>query len=191
MGSLRKALSILHDRYHVPNVVISSIPLHPWLVSSLPPLKTSKLGPGAHLLCISSTKATVNSTVHTCVFPTIAGYFSGVGDLFSALILAHFDPKPAIPTPVDGSTPLSMATTLSLTKTQYILALTNQHASALPEDERTSTDDELDAKDPDRKVLRMKGRELRLVQGQDVLRLGPTDRFQNLCRMEPWADFWQ
>lgn len=191
MENLRRALLILHEQYHVSNVVISSITLYPWLLASIPNLKSSIQGSGEHLLCISSTKDTTNSTVHTCAFPTISGYFSGVGDLFSALVLAHFDPKPPTPAPLDGSTPLSMATTLSLTKTQYILALTQQHASMLPEDDRTITDDELDTKDPARKIRRMKGRELRLIQGQDVLRLGPTDEFQNLCRMEPWINFWQ
>ncbi|KAG1738995.1 Ribokinase-like protein [Suillus lakei] len=90
LSALRDALSILHK--HVQHVVISSIPLRPWLSKVLPETMqppASADNQQAFLLCISSshTGASSHSTVHARVVPLIPGYFSGVGDLFSALIL--------------------------------------------------------------------------------------------------------
>ncbi|KAF8997877.1 Ribokinase-like protein [Cyathus striatus] len=135
--SLRSALKSLHENSHVPNVVISSIPLKPWLLS-----------------------------FHAQVVPTIPGYFSGVGDLFSALILAHYHPD----IHVEGSTPVSTAAAQALTKTHALLEITHEYALTLPEEERLPTDDELDEADPMRKTRRMRGRELLLIQGQDIIR---------------------
>jgi hypothetical protein len=55
-------------------------------------------------------------------------------------------------------------------KRTAIVQLTQAHAQNLDEADRTSTDDELDKKDPMRLVRRMRGRELRLIQGQDIIR---------------------
>ncbi|RDB18475.1 putative pyridoxal kinase BUD16 [Hypsizygus marmoreus] len=103
LPSLQQALKVLHEQYRVPNVVITSIPLQQWLYDVLPP----GIQPPAdeeHLLCITSASPSSSSsssasapssdisTVHALSVPLIQGYFSGVGDLFSALLLAHFDP---------------------------------------------------------------------------------------------------
>ena len=68
-----------------------------------------------------------------------------------------------------------------------LLTLTHEHAQGLPEEDRQPTDEELDAREPERKIRRMRGRELRLIQGQDVLRgAAQTEYF----RMVPWGGFW-
>ncbi|KAH9995087.1 Ribokinase-like protein [Russula vinacea] len=155
-ASLHKALTILHETYSVPNVVIIS-------------------DHEQSLLCLASVRATDDggsstpshrpSTVYAACVPLISGYFSGVGDLFSALVLGHYDASsPPAPLP-----PLPRAVSLALTKTHAILRLTEKYASSLPPDERTTTDDELDEKDPERRIRRMRGRELRLVQGRKIL----------------------
>ncbi|KAL6297847.1 Ribokinase-like protein [Sparassis latifolia] len=198
-ASLRRAMKILHDEYRVPNVVISSIPLRAWLDDLLP----AQIRPSSQhtdidfLLCISSSSSPANSggeggagrermlSAHVQCIPCLPGYFSGVGDLFSALVLAHFHPDAA---PAGAETPLSHAVSRALTKTHAILMLTDEHAQHLPEDERLPTDDELDAREPDRKIRRMRGRELRLIQGQDILR-GATDLEPR--RMVPWTTFWE
>ena len=72
----------------------------------------------------------------------------------------------------------------ALSKTHAILSMTHEYAAALPEEDRLPTDEELDAADPERKIRRMKGRELRLIQGQDVLRAHATDE------MHVWSGFW-
>jgi pyridoxine kinase len=76
---------------------------------------------------------------------------------------------------------------LALTKTHAILRLTENHASSLPPDERTTTDDELDEKDPERLIRRMRGRELRLVQGRKIL---SGDAMGELRWLKEWVDFW-
>ena len=211
LASLRRAVKILHDEYHVPNVVISSIPLRQWLVDALP--RRLQPPPGEHdpdvdyLLCIVSSTEThpqsdAPSSVHTRIIPCIPGYFSGVGDLFSALVLAHYEPTPSSTPPstpapalqnhyTNGfthSTSLSRAVSQALTKTHAILTLTHEHAKTLPEEDRQPTDEELDASEPDRQVRRMKGRELKLIQGQDILRRMDA---MDSARMDPWLDFWE
>lgn len=175
--SLRDAIRKLHEEYQVPNVVVSSIPMKPWLAQFLP--AEIPKSQSIDLLCISSSRGNPgkNSAVHACTVPLIPGYFSGVGDLFSALILAHFDP--------DGKSPLPDAVGKALSKTHDIIQLTNAHAQTLDEADRTTTDDELDRKDPMRLVRRMRGRELRLIQGQDIIRGEGSSR-----QMKAWESFW-
>jgi pyridoxine kinase len=58
---------------------------------------------------------------------------------------------------------------------------------SLPEEERLETDEEKDVTEPTRRTRRMRGRELRLVQAQDILRgvdLG------EVRRMKAWDNFW-
>ncbi|KAH9857303.1 Ribokinase-like protein [Lenzites betulinus] len=182
-ASLRQAIRKLHDTYHVPHVVISSIPLKPWLTELLP----THLRPPADstdasfLACIASSRGDDASVYATC-FPCLPGYFSGVGDLFSALVLAHFH---------DGvsheESPLSRAASQAVSQTHAMLSLTHEAASALPEDERLVTDEELDAREPMRKIKRMRGRELRLIEGQDIIRGVRPIQYR---RLEPWAGFW-
>ena len=175
--SLRDAIRKLHEEYQVPNVVVSSIPMKPWLAEVLP--EEIPKGQPTDLLCISSSRSgsEKGSVVHACTVPLIPGYFSGVGDLFSALVLAHFDP--------DGKSPLSDAVGRALTKTHAIVQSTNVYTQTLGEADRTSTDDELDEKDPMRLVRRMRGRELRLIQGQDIIRGDGLGR-----EMKAWESFW-
>ncbi|KAF8075216.1 Ribokinase-like protein [Lyophyllum atratum] len=204
MASLRKALSILHDTYRVPNVVISSMPLTPWLCDALPPVIRPPAG-SEHLLCIASSNpssclssaAPVTQPqppiVHAQCVPLLPGYFSGVGDLFSALLLAHF-PRTPLSASSDSSstpsvptlTPLAQAAAQALATTYYILCLTHEHAQTLSAHERVPTDDEADAAEPLRKTRRMRGRELRLVQGQAAIRgFGVHVR-----PMGVWDGFW-
>jgi pyridoxine kinase len=198
--SLRHALTILHEQYHVPNVVISSIPLKQWLIDELPeamrPLELISEDDD-YLLCLCSSIVNVGenkglSAVHAQFVPLIPGYFVGVGDLFSALLLGHFQSEELLPPPEGEDpkqTPLSYATSMALTKTHGLLKATYQYTLTLPEDERQPTDDEKDAAEPVRKLKRMRGRELRLVQpeGQDIIRgVGSIDT----RRTSPWLNFW-
>lgn len=176
------------------------MPLRQWLIDALPPsirppsIETSD---NNYLLCLCSSWVDLqdnngSSIIHTQFVPLIPGYFSGVGDLFSALLLGHFqsnDMLPALEGDVSKQTTLSCATSMALTKTHAILQSTYQYTLILPEDERQSTDEEKDAVDPMRQLKRMKGRELRLVQpeSQRIIRGEcPT----NIRCMEPWLDFW-
>ncbi|KIP04909.1 hypothetical protein PHLGIDRAFT_108903 [Phlebiopsis gigantea 11061_1 CR5-6] len=189
LASLRQALRILHEEHHVPNVVISSIPLRRWLLEALPPAARPPAADldGDFLLSIASSAADAArgarpSVVHARHVTCLPGYFSGVGDLFSALVVGHFHSAP--PPPCAGASVLSYAVAQALSKTHAILSMTHEYAAALPEEDRLPTDEELDGVDPERKIRRMKGRELRLIQGQDVLRAHATEE------MYVWNGFW-
>ncbi|KAF8647760.1 hypothetical protein AX16_006595 [Volvariella volvacea WC 439] len=209
--TLREALRRLHKQYQVPNVVISSIPLKLWLWEALPiehrpPISkaTNFVIPVDRLVCITSTliphytqsASSPMSIIHAETIPLIPGYFSGVGDLFSALLLGHYDiSAPALPTDdlteLKGNppetTPLTDAASEALTKTHAMLQETHKHYEALPEDERTETDVEQDKVNPLRKTRRMRGRELRLIQCQNILRgIGITE----VRKLKPWKGFW-
>lgn len=191
LPSLQRALNILHNELKVPNIVISSIPLKPWLLDALPanirPSTSNATEISDYLLCISSSSdpSKNTSSVHAQCVPLIPGYFSGVGDLFSALLLGHFDPTSTSLTP--PHTPLSYAASQALTKTHAVLTLTYEYASKLPEEDRLVTDDEKDTDEPLRRTRRMKGRELRLVQGQDIFRRQTNG---DIRQMEAWTGFW-
>ncbi|KAF9528947.1 bud site selection protein 16 [Crepidotus variabilis] len=190
LSSLQKALEILHTRYQVPNVVISSIPLTPWLWSALPPSIRPE-NEKSHLICLASSLPTPQvpssstSVVHAQCVPLFPGYFSGVGDLFSSLLLAHFHPDEH-PQNLTANC-LSEAASQALTKTHAILQITHGQALTLPEDERLPSDDELDKAEPLRRTRRMRGRELALIRGQDILR---GVNIRSLREMRIWRDFW-
>jgi pyridoxine kinase len=197
-ASLHKALTILHETYSVPNVVISSIPVEEWLKDLIPRhIRSSADDHEQSLLCLASvrtansgsTSSRPSSMVYGACIPFIPGYFSGVGDLFSALVLGHYNDAPDNDGCASSPTlpPLPRAVSLALTKTHAVLRLTVKYASSLPSDERTTTDDELDQKDPERLIRRMRGRELRLVQGRKIL---SGEAMGELRWLKEWVDFW-
>ncbi|PCH36428.1 bud site selection protein 16 [Wolfiporia cocos MD-104 SS10] len=196
LTSLRRALKVLHEDYHVPNVVISSIPLRQWLLDILP----THIRPHADihdsdfLACIASAKSPADdpatSAVHAQCIPCLPGYFSGVGDLFSALVIGHYKQSniTCIPPIGETETPLSYAVSQALTKTHAILTLTHEYAQTLPEEHRSPSDEELDGRDIERKIRRMRGRELRVIQGQDIIRGAKPVEYRQLL---PWTEFWE
>ena len=171
----------LHNDHGVPHVVVSSIPFDAarselW---ALPPDLRSTFTDNTSvfpytevsLLCISSSKTRDNPVVHAAVVPQLAGYYSGVGDLFSAMVLAHFEPSSSTDPPF--STSLSRAASAALRITHAILRRTVLYASRQPNAEMDNyTDDELDSMDEGRQARRMKARELRLVQSADLILSG-------------------
>ncbi|KAJ3853696.1 Ribokinase-like protein [Lentinula lateritia] len=158
LHSLRHALTKLHKDFGVPNVAISSIPLTQWLSEALPnAIRPPSGSESEHLLCITSSVSNKNSPsdVHAQCVPLLPGYFSGVGDLFSSLVLAHYNPSlesslPEVHLPFRTS--LSEAVSQALTKTHAVLCKTFEYSERLPEEERLVTDDEKDAVEPIRKV---------------------------------------
>lgn len=182
-ASLRQAIRKLHETYKAPHVVISSIPLKGWLKDFLPahirpPLESSDTD---YLATIASSQQ--GNAVYAASFPCLPGYFSGVGDMFSALVLAHFQQSST----TEGVSSLSTAVSQAVSKTHAMLSLTHEAALALPEDERQTTDEELDVREPLRKIRRMRGRELRLIQGQDIIRGTQTIK---RIQLQPWTEFW-
>lgn len=187
--SLRRALKTLHETYGVQRIVISSIPLHPWLRQALP---KNILPPSAdeieHLLCITSQKNppadghSSPSTVYAQTVLQLRGYYSGVGDLFSALCLGHYD---SLTPEANVLPPLAHAVTQALVKTHKVISYTYD---SLQDDGREFTDEEKDKLDPLRRTRRMKARELRLIESQDIIR-APLIRDTEQM-LEAWSEFW-
>ncbi|KAH0836853.1 Ribokinase-like protein [Lanmaoa asiatica] len=201
LTSLRAALRKLHDIYCVRNVVISSIPstklsasLPSYLLPPMQPRDGSIYDEQSYLICIASSVDDNDnleegplSTVYASCVELIPGYFSGVGDLFSALLLGHFHTPQSSTYPTSStksSLPLAHAVSHTLSRTHAILTLTHESASTLS---LPSTDDDLDAGEPERQNRRMKGRELKIVQGQDVFRRKEWD---GVAKMQVWEGFW-
>lgn len=201
LPSLRSALRKLHREFGVRSVIISSIP--PGTLE-LPP----SIGIRSHpkndlytpdsLLCLASfddgtSSGPTISRVHTMRVPKIAGYFSGVGDLFSALVCAFFEDE--LSTQMGGDngitassqTPVSLATARAVNVTHAVLLDTERHYLSLPEADRPDTDTEKDKADSSRRPRRMRARELRIIQAIDVIRTGSTALLGDLAE---WTDFW-
>lgn len=83
--SLQKAILQLHDDCGIPYVVITSVEAQV-LNSNLDKEE------GDYIYCVISIKTHLSSDVQMRMFqiPTIKSYFTGVGDLFSALLLDKF-----------------------------------------------------------------------------------------------------
>ncbi|KAK4463080.1 putative pyridoxal kinase [Cladorrhinum samala] len=78
MSSLGRAIDVLHERYGVPHIVITSVSLsHP----DHPDSSLSVVG--------SSMTSDRRSRAFKIVFPSIDCYFSGTGDMFAALMVVR------------------------------------------------------------------------------------------------------
>jgi pyridoxine kinase len=190
--NLQRALKILHEERHVPDVVISSLPLSTAFTQSLPPSIAVPREPadniynGETLLCVCSSSNTIgNPNIYAKAFPRIRGYFAGVGDIFSALVLAHYSAAPV--TSTKASPALPRAVSLALITTASVILRTRHYYVSLPPSETPDTDDELDNKDPERRVKRMRARELRLIQSMDAIRAPNAEGSD----MKEWSGFWE
>lgn len=150
LHALKAALDTFHDRYNMPNIVISSTP------SS----HIEGLEPG-FLVCAGSSRPLGSSVSQqfTITFPALPEHYEGVGDVFSALILAHF----AEPTPSQEACPLSRTAEIAIATLAGILTKTRSHALQLARDEVDITGAN-PAETPEERIKRMALVELRLVQ---------------------------
>lgn len=199
LQTLHSALSGLHSDHDLLHIALSSIPLPASLVASLglppPPEAYTRLLPDSPLpwyhptsssapeddilVCFASTFANEGLETYAFALPTVQGYFSGVGDLFSAMVLAHF--------PGTGERPLHNAVSRALMIVQQVLLRTHIYSlshsatqgeatprplhstSVIPTDNELDAAQPVDAKDPKRKAKRMRLRELRLIQERQLL----------------------
>ena len=214
LPSLHSSLHHLHTAYGLPHIALSSMPLPMKIVSSLnlpghPESYTSLAadpsrsdttvhsdsGDDEILVCFASTF--IDGQMDTWAFrlPTLRGYFSGVGDLFSALVLAHLDDDPRhwadFPLfPYAVSRALLTVQQILLKTHLYSLSQTGrlnhaaprykQHADAtssgdhtlasvVPSDGHPDPERFLDSNDPRAKATRMRKRELRIIQERRLI----------------------
>ncbi|KAL7421924.1 putative pyridoxal kinase [Cryptotrichosporon argae] len=150
LPSLHAALLELHTQ--VPNVVLSSLVLPTALLASLgaapppaPPVYTALL-PAASpawydpalsgadtLVCLASAR-TPDGACETWLYalPTVRGYFSGVGDLFSALVLGHYDAPAGLPCPSSAASASASSWQTETSTPAITIADTTAPASADP-----------------------------------------------------------
>ncbi|GMK55229.1 hypothetical protein CspeluHIS016_0202850 [Cutaneotrichosporon spelunceum] len=208
ISTLYQALTALHTTYGVKHVALSSVSLPVSLVSSLrippPPSSYTRLLPESHppwydavgvanddeevLVCFSSTYTNGELETYAFALPTIRGYFSGVGDLFSALVLGHYlRPENS----ASDLPPLAFAVSRALLTVQQILLRTHlfsltaaSSGTTTPQPVREGppapdsiipSDTELDdaplgnPSDIKRRARRMRLREMRVVQERALI----------------------
>ncbi|WFD43881.1 pyridoxal kinase [Malassezia psittaci] len=185
VASLKASLNKLHSAYHIPHILITSL--------DLPTSDLEKIGASTSLIEGKQPMLLIGSTwnpdkqqpsVWHLQFPSLGEYFSGVGDLFSALTIARYTehandiPQPAraayeqLSETQEGECDLAIAraVTLAVASLQQVLVRTADTMMSLG---KISGIDPLQAshlaKEEDRvKIMRM--RELRLVQSaNDIL----------------------
>lgn len=81
MTSLTRAIEVIHAKYLVPHIVLTSVSLD-----------NGDNGDGARTLCVvgsTMTASTRKPRVFTIRFPAIDAYFSGTGDMFAALMVVR------------------------------------------------------------------------------------------------------
>ncbi|CAD6920487.1 unnamed protein product [Tilletia controversa] len=198
LDTLYAVLSTLHVKRGSPNVVITSVDLsdedlhhigaQPKLASDGTTLMTLIGSSFDHSQQQSSSSASPRELLRPWFiqFPEVPGYFSGVGDTFSALLIGRFDPSStarsdssAAPSHVARAAELAIASLQSvLSRTSEAISqapplpdntqLTILAKAALPESAKWPTDqaeiDKLTA--AQRRVEEMRPRELKIVQSK-------------------------
>lgn len=89
LKSLHAAIEILHDRYQIPHVLITSIRL-PASTSTTPSTFEQDLSATARLSVVGSTRTSDNKPrLFSMTVPSLPIFFSGTGDMFAALMVSR------------------------------------------------------------------------------------------------------
>lgn len=175
-SSLLASLKAFHDLYHIPHIVISSValPASELALLGFPPSTSCS----RQLVCAGSSLGTdangqQRATAFGIAFPELSEgkteHYTGVGDVFSSLVLARFPPHPASMAPpslpVHPISPLAPTVELAIASLQGILANTRAHALALANG-NASLLVMREGEGPEERVRRARLVELRLIQSQ-------------------------
>ncbi|WFC94597.1 pyridoxal kinase [Malassezia brasiliensis] len=203
IATLKAALTKLHVEYQVPHVLITSLELDKDDLTAIGAMPSMPDGKPAMLL-VGSTWNTDTKELQPWFlqFPSLGEYFSGVGDLFSALTVARFMeheedvPAPAraaydgYDTPVEGecTLPIARAVTLAVASLQQVLIRTARAMETLGKQEGL---DPLQpshlATEEDRvKIMRM--RELRIIQSAGDILHPQQSALENLSKEDVSVD---
>ena len=163
LSDVKKALNHLHRNYDVKNIIITSIEL-------------SSNVKGSQLSTIISSSDKDSFKTRILQYPILQGYYSGVGDLFSALLLANYElVRNSVKVTTDNSDDfnsikiLSEATERTVNSIQGVLENTRKYASSvLPQDIDVDAEGEEGVL---KRVIRQKERELRIIQSQDLIKV--------------------
>lgn len=170
-ASLKLALRTFHERYQIPNVIISAV--------SLPSDELVKLGfqdaasaSTRMLVCSGSTIVSrpgepLRTVSFGIAFPELAEHYEGVGDVFSALVLGRF-PDPFAPSSSHPISPLAETAELAIASLQGVLARTRAHALTLAKGNPDAIIPR-EGESAEERVRRLRMVELKLVQSQREL----------------------
>lgn len=183
-ASLKAALRTFHERYRLPNIVISAV--------SLGTAELEKLGftdirdasgstPRRMLVCSGSTIVSapgepIKSVAFGVAFPELAEHYEGVGDVFSSLVAGRFPCHSDPAFSAHPVSPLAHTVELAIGSLQGILARTRQHALALANN-RPEAIVPREGETADERVRRLRTVELRLIQSQQEI-LNPEIRYR-------------
>ncbi|GAA5865232.1 hypothetical protein JCM8547_008324 [Rhodosporidiobolus lusitaniae] len=173
-ASLQLALRTFHERYNIPNIVISAV--------SLPVTELVKLGfvdasattssPSAARMLVCAGSSIVSAPGEPLAtrsfgiaFPELAEHYEGVGDVFSSLVLGRFPDATDPAFAAHPVSPLAWTVELAIGSLQGILARTRQHATMLARG-RPDTIVPREGESAEDRVRRLRMVELRLVQSQ-------------------------
>ncbi|GAA6043306.1 hypothetical protein JCM8097_001176 [Rhodosporidiobolus ruineniae] len=198
-ASLKLALRTFHERYNIPNIVISAVSLSASELAKLgfvdSPSSEAIPAPTAPgqlstrmLVCAGSTivsapGAPLETRSFGIAFPELAEHYEGVGDVFSSLVLGRF-PDPSSPSSSSSSeehpvSPLAATVELAIASLQGILARTRAHAvaQATRNGGRADMIVPREGESAEDRVRRLRTVELRLVQSQKEI-LDPEVRYR-------------
>ncbi|KAK4047876.1 putative pyridoxal kinase [Microbotryomycetes sp. JL221] len=166
-ASLKLALRTFHERYQIPNVIISAVSLpHDELVNLGFNTTQVNLTTSRMLVCSGSTIVSapgepLQTVSFGIAFPELAEHYEGVGDVFSALVLGRF-PDASSTHPVS---PLAHIAELAIASLQGILVRTRAHAIALAKHYPDAIVPR-EGESAEERVKRLRMVELKLVQSQ-------------------------
>ncbi|KAE8234784.1 hypothetical protein CF326_g175 [Tilletia indica] len=150
LDSLYAALWTLHVKRGSPNVVITSVDLSDEDLHHIG-AKSKTTSDGTTLMTLIGSSLDLSQISDSSPdsnpreflrpwfiqFPEVPGYFSGVGDTFSALLIGRFDPSPTAGSDSSAApSQIAHAAELAIASLQSILSRTSEaiaHAPALPD----------------------------------------------------------
>ncbi|KAK0731841.1 Ribokinase-like protein [Lasiosphaeris hirsuta] len=174
MASLGRAIQVMHERYGIPHIIITSVSLGDSDPASLPPSALCVVG--------STMTSARRARAFKIVFPAIDCYFSGTGDMFAALTVVRM--REAVWNTPGGELvgteawrsadavdalelPLAKAAEKVLASMHEVLTKTCQ---AMEEGLRRRRGEGVNGDDKTARLLKSKAAELRLVRHVDSLR---------------------
>ncbi|GAA5986006.1 hypothetical protein JCM10908_006368 [Rhodotorula pacifica] len=188
-ASLKAALRAFHERYRLPNIVISAVSLglaeleklgFTGLIDASSPATRMLVCSGSTI--VSAPGEAIKSVAFGVAFPELAEHYEGVGDVFSSLVAGRFPCHSDPAFSAHPVSPLAHTVELAIGSLQGILARTRQHALALTNN-RPEAIVPREGESADDRVRRLRTVELRLVQSQREI-LNPDVRYRAV-RFEP------
>jgi len=166
-ASLRLALSLFHQRYGIPHVIISAVALPLEQIRSLGLSTDGSDEDAKWLVCAGSSQTSSGSSVaFGLAFPQLAEHYEGVGDVFSSLVTAHFDSPEGS---ADSVSPLAHTAELAIGSLQGILLRTRENALRVANNEASIVVPR-SGETGEERVRRLRTVELRLIQSApDIL----------------------